>query len=723
MAEIALGQSYSANGAQQEADQRPPDAIAQEKTLVKYLKALRDSSKANTMKYMKRFSEAWLYAIGESRFPAPQNQAAKQQEKHLSRCVRNSMYAMMDHKVSFLTDATPKVATLPLQPIPDALRIRYESILDAELERLEWRKDGLQVAWDAEVGGVGFTLFYARPDKLTGETIICTREADPSRTYVNKQATSLRDALYVCHECEMSLAEIREYWPDQGYRVKPRSAKPLGMGEDAENYKGKTDDELVQLPGNEFIVGTQGQIVEQEATVTWAWEKNDEVRTLWEESQNESLTEGYACLSCGALFSDSADTQDMGCPDCESPDVVPFNIPPGSTMKRKISKREYPYGRCIVGVPEQGVILFEGPNELPLERVFPLAMFRCYVKSRSFYGFGDYHLLKSNSKAQDQNVGLLKDHLTYNAHPILEHPNTAEAYNTIGNAPGTRAPVDESLSGMARFLAGGAFDYNGFTALDRTLQQDAAMITSVDEILRGGGPGPESGEAIKARAQARGKRIAGTLERYNEYLTDYAAIVWELMTKLYTSPRSFTVKGPSNEITAITEIMAQIPTDFVVQVTADPDRVETDRLMGQNMAQFVQSGAIFDPKIRPFVDVVMRAMGVDANEAQQIQQKLNESITAQEQQPPPPPPPPDPAAILVAMSDILKVQPTFVSFDQVQQALSMAGIAPAQEGPQLVNHVLGPPPKMGPGPGAAGLSAPQPGQSPGTPAPNSDFGG
>jgi hypothetical protein len=662
--------SFSPNGSSDQEEAPLTDEQEQEKkNALAYLKALCVSTRAHTKKYIPDLDKAWGYVIGDERYPSPANQAAKQMEKHLSRTVRNGMYAMMDHKVSFITDAEPRIALKTLQPISETDRRKLTSVLESELNRLEWEEDALEVSWDAEIAAVGMVMFYTRTNELTGEKEICSRVVDPGKVGVNKRATDFEDALHVTFEDTISLAEIREMWPEEGPKVKANKVSAYGV-DDGEVYTEKTDDEIVTMPGNEFIVSKDGQVVEQCATVKWAWEKRPETREVWEEAKNAQPKEGWHCLYCGANYIADEPT----CPDCGQ-EMEPVEIPEGASARQLFTRKTYPYGRCLIGIPEQNILFFDGENELPLTGVFPFAAFFCYKKARHFYGVGDYHLLKSNSKARDQNINLLRDHLRYNAHPILEHPNSAEIYNTIGNAPGSKAPVDDELCGMARFLSGGQFDYQGFIAAENALQKDAMEITGVDEILTGGGPGPESGEAQKTRMQAKSKRISGTLKRHNQFRTRYAAIVMELMQNIYTTPRSFTVKGPANELESITMTMSELPYDIIVTVTADPDQVETDRLMGQNLGQFVTSGAIFDKKLLPFMDVLLAGIGVDPWKAEVMQSKLSEFHKEQEQAPPGPPP--DPAKILVAMADILKAAPTFISYEQVQEGLAAAGITPA----------------------------------------------
>lgn len=660
----------------------PEDEKEQERKSLVYLKALRESAKAHTKKYMGDFENAWGYAIGEKRFPSPRNTAAKKANQHLSRTVRNSMYAMMDHKVAFVTDAEPRVIMKVLQTISEGDRRKLESVLESELDRLDWSSDGEAAAWDAEIGSIGLTMFYLEKNELTGEAEICTRSVDPSKVYVNRQADDKgikgKRLRHMVFEEDLSLAEIRRMWPDQGWRVKAKSTKAVNSTEDDFDYVEKTDDEIVEMPGNEFVVTKEGKVVDQSATVTWAWERWPETRAIWEEQKNETQENGYYCPTCDTNYI----ADDPTCPDCQG-EMEPVEVPPGASAKRRFVQKVHPFGRCLIGIPEQGIMLFEGDNELPLERVFPFAMDACYKKARCFYGMGDYHMLKSNSQALDQNIGLLRDHLRYNAHPVFEYPKTAEEYQTRGNAPGTQIGVDDEVCGMARNIPGSGFDYQGFREAENALRRDGEQITGVDEILTGGSAGPESGEAIKARQVARGKRIAARLSKHNSYRTDYAAIVWELMTKVYTTPRTFTVRGPANELQAITLTLSELPyKDVVVHVTADPDKVETDRLMGQNLGQFITSGALFDEKLVPFMDDILSGFGVPPSRAEVIQSKLNEFHQAQAQAPPPGPQ--DPSKVLVAMADILKVAPTFVSYEQIQEGLAAAGIRPAPQDHPLI---------------------------------------
>jgi hypothetical protein len=654
-------------------DEKTPEEIESERQTMVYLKALWVSARANTKKYMGDFQNAWGYVIGEKRFPAPGNTAAKNKLKNMSRTVRNGMYAMMDHIVSFITDAEPRILMKSLQNISESDRKMYQTVLESELDRLDWESDAQATAWDAEIGSIGLTMFYTKKNALTGELEICSRVVSPDQVYVNKEADEKgiqgHRTRYMVMDEYLSLAEIREMWPDEGHRVKPDKSKPLNGDQDELEYTAKTDDEIVEMPGNEFIVSKDGKVVDQGATVTWAWEARPETRAIWDETHNKESTNGFFCPSCQTNYL----SDDPECPDCEG-EMEPVEVPVGPA-RRKFVERVYPFGKCIIGVRGQSILLFEGPNEIPLTRIFPFAMDACYKKPRCFYGLSNYGMLKSNSQALDQNIGLLRDHLRYNAHPPFEYPKSAEEWATAGSGPGVLVGVDDEVVGQARQVPGNNFDYQGFREAEIALRRDGMEITGVDEILTGGSAGPESGEAIKARQIARGKRIAGRLKRHNAYRTDYASIVWELMTKLYTTPRTFNTRGPANQLEAITLTMSQIPIDIIVEVTADPDKVETDRLMGQNLGQFITSGAIFDPKLLPFMDDLLGGFGLETYKAQAIQAKLQQVHQQMASQPPGPPQ--DPSKVLVAMSDILKVAPGFVSYDQIQQGLQNAGIMPA----------------------------------------------
>lgn len=623
----------------QEQEQKSEDELAQEKKILKFLKALRDSARSNTKKYMQGFHDAWGYTIGEKRFPAPMNQAAKQMEKNVARTCWNKAFATMDHKVSVITDAEPRILMKTLQTIPEMARKEMEAVLESELDRLAWNDDALAVAWDGEVGGVGLTEFYVKHDPLTGEAEICTHQSDPSLVYVNEGATKLQKkygCLYMVAEKTLPLATIREMWPDEGYRIKPRKVKPYGVGEDGEFYQEHTDDQIVEeLPGNEFVVTKEGYVVAREATIYVATIASDELEKIWEEGTNNEAAEGSMCPDCGSLFIDPENP--AACPSCGAEGSVPVDIPAGQNAKQLFERKKYPFGRVIIGSPEQGVLLYDGPDENQLERIFPYALYQCYKpgksnNERTIYGPGDHHLTKSLSKGLDKLMGLIQDHLNYNAHPILEHPTEAEAYQTIGNAPGSRAPVDSEYCGMARFLSGSAFDYQGFNVALQSFDRAFKETTSVDEIAVGGSPAPESGEAQKMRQMARGKRISGTLKRMNDYRTDYASIVWELMRKHYTTPRTFITRGPQNQLQAITLTISELPYDVIVEVTADPDKVETDRLMGQNLAQFIMSGAIFNPALLPFMDIILSGFGIEPAKAEQVQQLLQGVMEQQAEQ-------------------------------------------------------------------------------------------
>jgi len=72
------------------------------------------------------------------------------------------------------------------------------------------------------------------------------------------------------------------------------------------------------------------------------------------------------------------------------------------------------------------------------------------------------------------------------------------------------------------------------------------------------------------------------------------------------------------------------------------------------------------------MNILARKLNISQSDLAEYQQNMQQ----EQEKNKPEPPPVDGAKILTAMSDILKVQPGYFSYEQVQQAGAMCGIQP-----------------------------------------------
>jgi hypothetical protein len=322
-------------------------------------------------------------------------------------------------------------------------------------------------------------------------------------------------------------------------------------------------------------------------------------------------------------------------------------------------------------------LLYDGENPYALDTVFPFAEYVHYYVPGKFWGFSDVALLKSAQMVADKNMAQALDAQRMTSMGYFEYPAEALAYAQRGNAPGQGFPVPVQYTGRARWLTPQGYNAQLHSMVDEINLRDFERMGGVSDVSTGTSPNaPTSGVEVQARQRAAATRIGMHLKRLNRYRGDLASLVWKVMNQYYVGPRTFMVQQPTGEQEAIAEDVSQLPPGVAVRVDADLDALEKDKLMGQNLTAAIQSGVLTDPKMRPFLPMYLTSLGLSPTLVRQTIETVDQVAAMQAQAPPPPVEPPD--KILVAMSDLLKVSPNSVSFEQVQQALTMAGINPVQ---------------------------------------------
>ena len=494
-----------------------------------------------------------------------------------AKTVRNYIWQVISFKSAVVLDAVPSVVAEPLDDTVDYATLQdIAASTKHELERLGHDRIRSQAfKWGATCG-TGIAHVRHEKDRLSGESKVRVDMVDPRRFYPDPGGACPEDWHFCIYEPELDMATVRDmFGAELASKVKPGAAQIIGDLYPATSTRSRSNDEIVYGPGGEFLV-KDGKLSKRKANVAFIWIKD------------ESLTED-----------------------------VSENV-----LDSTVISRAYPYGRLIVISGEAQ--LYDGPSPYEIDTVFPFAFYVHEDVPGEFWGFSDVDLLKSCQMVADKNSAQLLDAMRLTGSGVFEYPSSAEGYTNLGNSPGQMVPVPDHLSGAARWVSSSSA-YNGqlHSVLDEMTLRDFQRVSGISDVSVGTSPtAPTSGVEVQARQRAASTRIGQHMKNLSKFSTDLANIVYRFMTQFYVGPRTFTAAGAYGDMTPMTLDMSLMPRAVNIRLSADPDAIEKDRLQGQNLAGIITSGALFNPQIVPFLDILLPAMGLKPTLAKELQRRL-----------------------------------------------------------------------------------------------------
>lgn len=608
-------------------------------------RALLESSREEARYRTSNFYEDWRFTLGENHWPAPQSYRSVLASRWQNRSVRNWTWATIDFKAAVLLDADPMIHVEPLDETSTfEQRQHISQAIRHELERLRWSEFVEDMVYDGAVCGKGLIHVRIKVDKLAEAQGMPMHEimferVDPQRFYPDPSATRLKECRFVVYEPILDMSTIREIFPEKAHLITPTITTDLFRYQDSLGYT-RTDQDLVEgTSGAEYVYGRDGTIKQRRAEVAFIWIKDETLTQDIVSSVIKEGTMGFQCVNCGSQFEpeeaipvypEVSGMTDMNgeaigraCPECGAEGMLPVDLPAVTETKMEMS-RKYPFGRLIVLCGK--VLLYDGPNPYDIDCVFPFVEYNHYRVPRRFWGYGDTALLKSSQRVVDKNMSQAVDALRLMANGVFERPSEAEAYDALGNQPGQQIPVPAPFCGLARYVTPNGFDRALFQLVDSLCMNDFQRVAGVSDVSTGIAPTPAtSGVEVQARQRAASTRIGLHLKRLNAARSDLASICHQLMNQFYVGPRYFMdpmqAMNPASNAQAIAFDYSQLPRGVRVLVTADPDDIERDRQMGQNLAMTIQSGGLTNPMIVPFLDIYLRAIGLPRNMANEVQRR------------------------------------------------------------------------------------------------------
>lgn len=520
--------------------------------------------------------------------------------------VRNYTFATIDHKAAVVLGAPIKLRGEPLDAgIPTELIEQAVNAVRHELERCNIEDVREDTYITASVGKVGVVHITTEIDALTGEHKLRLDPVDIQRFFPDPKASRLSKANYVCYEPIMDFASIRRLAKSLGCedkvdKIGPSKSEPIGTVEP--DRRTRTNDEIINAPGNEFALDGNNKLRARESPVAYVWQRDESVstevlKTL--EGHREDVPAGaqLMCLNCGSMYPGD-DFQ--ACPDCGSPDA---------TYESQTDM--YPYGRLTIICQDQQ--FYDGPNLDEIDSIFPFAAYGHYRIPGEFWGFSDLDLLKSNQMQADKTISQLIDAMRLTAMGFLQIPAGEPAWANVTNEPGQKVPTRPENKDTTRWITPQGYNPQLHSIADAAIYADFQRVSGEPDMAVVNGSAPDSATEVSDRAKTRNTRIGRHLRNFNRFDSDVASISWQIMVQRYVGPRPFMFSQNGSQFESVVLDLSMFPRNIRIRVESDLESTEKDKNAAQNTALAMNTGQL------PFMpDVFLRALGQSESQIKEI---------------------------------------------------------------------------------------------------------
>ncbi len=137
----------------------------------------------------------------------------------------NEMKRLILTELSDLTDNSPTVYVTS-NPVTGAREEQVEKAIRAYWQRYFLDITILEACADAAIWPCGFFEVPWDPLRLQGQGEVIVRVRPPQTVFPDPYATDDDDWRYCITQDVLDINEVRQRWPDQGWRVKPDAARP-----------------------------------------------------------------------------------------------------------------------------------------------------------------------------------------------------------------------------------------------------------------------------------------------------------------------------------------------------------------------------------------------------------------------------------------------------------------------------------------------------------------
>ncbi len=580
------GSASTSRGETKIADEVEEPEKDTEKPGYKLARALSEYAKKTAQKYTGSFSANRDYVRGENHWPTPTNQLHMSRDAWKAKTVRNRLFQVIDQTGAMVLDATPAVQAEPIDANVTTEQLELaKNCVQSELRRLRWHEIREDVFNEGAINGKSFAHVYTKKDKLAEamgieQVEICAETLDNTRVFPEPGPTRLSQARVLNIEISMPLSRAIEAFPGNEAKLKPRKGQEVAKFAAQDPItRDRSDDELVNGPTGEMIIEPSGAIRSCNVDIMMTWIDQDMIyeETKWRIDQ-------------------------YGNHSAESTDY----------------KRAYPFGRLIVTHGEY--LLYDGESPYELVDVFPIAEFTFHSFPDRFWSPGVVAMNKSSQMVADKTMAMALDGARLAMFGNLEYPIGADGYSNKGNAPGESIPTPPELMGMAHYVSPNNVNMQLLSWLDETNRRDFHEQTGISDVLSGAAPvSATSGKELETRARLASTRPGRILKHMNEFDSQFANILFQMMRQNYVGERTFMVPGLNGELEAIRADVSQLPPGIAIRIQADPDEIERDALEGQNVQALVASGMLFQPQMIPLLPMLLPSYSIRPQKAKEIQ--------------------------------------------------------------------------------------------------------
>lgn len=473
------------------------------------------------------------------------------------------------------------------------------------MDRCRYWETREDVYLTASVGKIGIAHITTEIDALTGMAKLRIDPADIQRFAPDPEASRLYKCNYVTYYPLLDFARIKRLCaalgcPEKADKIKPAKAEPIGaVGPDRRT---RTDEEILNAPGNEFAVDSNNKLRSRKAEVAFVYQIDDTVstevkRTLDGNPEDVPEDTMLSCLECGYQW---PSTEGASCPQCGSTDAT-----------YEMQGRMYPYGRLTIICGDQQ--FYDGPNLDELDCVYPFGLYGHYRIPGEFHGFSDVDLLKSNQQQMDKNMAQLIDNMRL-AVGYLQVPKHEAAWNQVTNEPGQKVPTGIENKDTARWIAPQPINPQIHFGADQMMFADFQRLSAESDIAVTQAPSaPDSATEVSIRDRTRSTRIGRHLFNLNQFDSDVASICWQIMNQRYVGPRPFTFSQNGSQFESVVWDVSTLPRNIRIRIESDLDATQKDKNAAQNTALAMQSGQL------PYMpDVFLRALGQTESQITEI---------------------------------------------------------------------------------------------------------
>jgi Zn finger protein HypA/HybF involved in hydrogenase expression len=568
----------------------------------------------------KDWEKNFRYYFGLDHWPVNSTASKAYSDSSVPQTVCNYLFATINSKAAAVLSATPRLRAEPMDGFSTLeQRDKAANATRHELERCHWKDIRKDAFLTAAVNELGIAMLRMERDELSGEYKTRWDPVDQRYLYMDPEATRFYNCEHVHYEPELSMAKVREICemlgvPEKADKITPRRSQTAGSVV-RDNGVSRTAEEIINAPGRELVVGQDGAIAQRVAQVCFSWIKQP---GLYEDTRKVVTREAMVALEC----QDCGLRMEIGvsdvCPSCQSPNLMQVEVPEESEQKTVI-RREYPYGRLIVTC--QDTLIYDGPNNIELDCVFPFAVYTHYRDPRKIRGSSDMKLLKSNQQQADKNMSRLFQAMALTGQGYLEYPAGELGWQHSSNELGTKIPVKPENAGKARWVTVGGYNVQLHSVGENAIFSAFQRISlQADQAVSQMPSAPDSATEVRSRDSIRSTGLGEHLNEMNEFSSQMATMQWQAMVQYYVGPRPFMFSVNGSQFESVVEDVSLLPRNIRIRVEADIDATEKDKNIGQNLMAFIQSGGMESPYAKFFL-MTLGASEAQVNELMAIQQQ------------------------------------------------------------------------------------------------------